>query len=133
MSFQQITILGRVGNDAELRFTPSGSAVSGFSFASNETWKDGSGQKQERVTWHRVTMWGKMAESLSEHITKGKMLLVTGTVTARAYTDNAGEVKASLEVKADQVRFAGGNSGDNGGNNASVDNVGVQDSEEIPF
>ena len=130
MSFQQITILGRVGNDAELRFTPSGSAVSGFSFASNETWKDGSGQKQERVTWHRVTMWGKMAESLSEHITKGKMLLVTGTVTARAYTDNAGEVKASLEVKADQVRFAGGNSGDN---NGSAENVSVENSQDIPF
>lgn len=137
MSYQKITILGRVGNDAELRFTPSGSAVASFSLASNETWKDGSGQKQERTTWHRCTLWGKVAEALAEHVTKGKMLLVEGAVTARAYTDKSGEAKASLEVKVDQLRFAGGSAGngDATGNSDSTweSTTTVADSKEIPF
>ncbi len=133
MSFQSITILGRVGTSAELRFTPSGTAVAGFSLASNETWKDGSGQKQERVTWHRCTLWGKAAESLAEYVTKGKMIMVTGTVTARAYMGKNGEAAASLEVKVEQLRFAGGNGGDSSNHADPTDNINVEDSPDIPF
>lgn len=140
MSFQKITILGRVGNSAELRFTPSGVAVAGFSLASSETWKDGNGTKQERTTWHRCTLWGKTAEALAEHVTKGKLLLIEGTVTARAYMDKNSEPQASLEVKVDQLRFAGGkNDGDNSnGSGSSGDSNGYSgttapEGEDIPF
>lgn len=133
MSFQNITILGRVGAAAELRFTPSGTAVAGFSLASNETWKDSNGTKQERVTWHRCTLWGKAAESLAEYITKGKMIMVTGTVTARAYAGKDGNPAASLEVKVEQLRFAGGNGGDSGNHADPTDSIGVDNASEIPF
>ena len=129
--YQSIHLLGRVGNDAELRFTPSGSAVASFSLATSETWNS-NGEKQERTTWHRCTLWGKAAESLAEHVTKGKMLFVDGTVSARAWTDKDGKPQASLEVKVNQLRFAGGRS-DNGHTNGSVDNVSVDSSESIPF
>lgn len=131
MSYQQITILGRVGQSAELRFTPTGTAVAGFSLASNETWKDGNGQKQERVTWHRCTLWGKTAEALAEHVTKGKLLFVEGTVSARAYADKDGNPQASLEVKVNQLRFAGGKGDSN--SNGNLDDVSVEDSTDIPF
>jgi len=133
MSFQSITILGRVGTSAELRFTPSGTAVAGFSLASNETWKDANGQKQERVTWHRCTLWGKAAESLAEYVTKGKMIMVTGTVTARAYMGKNGEAAASLEVKVEQLRFAGSNGADSGNHADPTDSINVEDSPDIPF
>ena len=133
MSYQKITILGRVGNDAELRFTPSGTAVAGFSLASNETWKDANGQKQERTTWHRCTLWGKTAEALAEHVTKGKMLLVEGSATARAWTDKEGKAQASLEVKVDQLRFAGGSSNGNGGHSTESLDRTVENPEDIPF
>lgn len=132
MSFQSITVLGRVGTSAELRFTPSGVAVAGFSLASNETWKDSSGQKQERVTWHRCTLWGKAAESLAEYVTKGKMIMVTGTVTARAYMGKSGEAAAGLEVKVEQLRFAGGNGADSGNHADPTNGASVADGDEMP-
>lgn len=130
MSYQQITILGRSGNDCEMRYTPSGTAVASFRFASNEKWTDGSGQKQERVIWYKVTIWGKPAESLSEYITKGKELLIIGTVTASAYMDKQGKPAASLDVKADTIRFVGSKGGSS---TDPTDSVNVEDSQSIPF
>lgn len=130
MSYQQIVILGRSGNDCELRFTPSGTAVASFRFASNEKWTDGSGQKQERVIWYKVTLWGKAAESLSEYITKGKELMVIGTVTASAYMDKQGKPAASLDVKADQIRFAGSKGGSS---TDPTDSINTPDEEPMPF
>ena len=133
MSYQSIQILGRVGKGgAELRYTPTGAVVASFSLASNENCKDANGQKQERVTWHRCTLWGKAAEALSEYITQGKMVFVDGTVSARGYLDKGGDVQASLEVKVNQFRFAGGDSG-NAGQGESIDNVHIEDSKELPF
>lgn len=133
MSYQSIQILGRVGQSAELRYTATGTAVASFSLASNETWTS-NGERQTRVTWHRCTLWGKVAESLAEHITKGKELFVSGTVTARAYTAKNGEAAASLEVKVDQVRFVGSKSDNQGSSYADpTDNVSVDEAADLPF
>ena len=109
MSFQQITVVGHAGADAEMRYTPSGVPVASFSIASSRKWKNAQGVEQEATTWHRVTAWRKLAEVCGEHVHRGDRLLVTGTVEARAFLDNrTGEPRAALEVTADTLRFLGG-------------------------
>ncbi|MCO5214260.1 MAG: single-stranded DNA-binding protein [Caldilinea sp.] len=104
--YQQITIIGHAGADAEMRYTPDGTPVTSFSVATSRKVKD-----QDRTTWHRVTCWRRLAEITGEHVKRGDRVLVTGTVEARAFADGrSGEPRASLEITADTVRFLGGNS-----------------------
>jgi single-strand DNA-binding protein len=132
--YSQIVIVGNIGSDAEVRTTPSGQSVANFSVACNRKWTDNAGVKQEQVTWFRVAVWGKFAEATAPYLTKGKLVLVEGSkIAARAYTNNAGEAAASLELTADTIRFLGGN----GGNGSVAASVEVETSEltmdEIPF
>ncbi len=107
--YQQIQIVGFVGADPEMRFTPSGDAVTTFSVATSRKHKNAQGNTVEHTTWHRVTTWRKLAETCGEHVKRGDRLLVAGTVEARAWADGrTGEPRASLEVTADTVRFLGG-------------------------
>ena len=109
MSFQQITVVGHAGADAEMRYTPQGVPVASFSVATSRKWKNAAGVEQEATTWHRVTAWRKLAEVCGEHVHRGDRLLVTGAVEARAFLDNrTGEPRAALEITADVVRFLGG-------------------------
>lgn len=107
--YQKITIVGNVGQAPEMRYTPSGQAVASFSVAVNKSWVGADGQRQDKTTWFRVTCWRKLAEVVSEHLSKGQLVLVTGDVEeARPWTDRDGNQRASLEVTADTVRFLGG-------------------------
>jgi single-strand DNA-binding protein len=109
MTYQQITLVGNVGRDPELRFTSSGIAVTDFSLAVNRVWTDQSGQKQERVTWWRVTCWRRQAEVVAQYVKKGKQVLVTASqIEADAYMGRDGEPRASLNITADEVRFLSG-------------------------
>lgn len=131
--YQELTLVGNVGSDSELRYTPSGSPVMSFSFATSETYAT-NGEKKTDTTWWRVSLWGERAVKLTEYITKGKQLLVTGTVKARAYQDKSGNLQASLEVKAQTIRFVGSkndSAATNGGGN--LGGVNVDDSDEMPF
>jgi single-strand DNA-binding protein len=104
--YQQLIILGNVGSSVEQRFTPSGVAVTTFSLAVNRRWNNADGQAQEKTTWYRVTCWRKLAETVAQYVVKGQQVLVIGEeVEARAFTDKAGENRASLEVTAREVRF----------------------------
>ena len=104
--YQELTIVGNAGADAEMRYTPSGVPVTTFSVATSRRAKD-----QEVTTWHRVTCWNKLAEVTGEHVHRGDRVLVTGIVEARAFLDKrTGEPRAALEVTASNVRFLGGNS-----------------------
>lgn len=106
--YQQINLVGNLGSDPELRFTPSGVPVASFNLAINKTWTNQDGQKQEKSTWFRVTVWRKLAEIVAENLTKGRQVLVIGEVDeARAYTDKDGNNRASLEVTATVVKFLG--------------------------
>lgn len=105
-SYQQITLLGNLGNDPEMRYTASGTAVTSFSLAVSRQWTDASGEKKEKVTWFRVSVWGNQAEPCSTYLHKGSKVLVVGEVEeARVYTDKDGNARASLEVKAATVQF----------------------------
>lgn len=106
--FQQLTIVGHAGADAELRYLPDGTAVATFRVATAKKVKQPNGSETEVTTWHRVTCWRKLAEVCGEHVHKGDRLLVTGEVQASAWLDGrTGAPRATLEVRADTVRFLG--------------------------
>ncbi len=106
--FSKTIVVGYLGRDPELRFTPSGQQVCSFSVATSRSWTDQSGQQQEKTTWFRVTAWGKLAELCQQYLTKGRLVLVEGEVDASAWTAQTGEPRASLELNARNVRFLGG-------------------------
>jgi single-strand DNA-binding protein len=106
-----ITVIsGNVGRDAELRYTPSGVAVADFSVATNRVWTDrNTNERREKTTWFKVTVWGARAESLAPHIKKGNRITVSGEIDCSAYQNQGGEARATLELRADQITFGGGN------------------------
>ncbi len=105
--YQKSIIVGNLGQDPEMRYTPSGKAVTNFTVAVNRKWTNQSGEQQEKVTWFRVAAWDKLAELCNQYLSKGRLVLVEGEVEANAYTSQEGEAKASLELTARNVRFLG--------------------------
>ncbi len=104
--YQQITLIGNLGRDPEMRYTPSGVPVTSFTVAVNRRWTGQDGQPQEKTIWFRVTAWRKLAETASQYLTKGSKVLVVGTVEEpQAYIDREGQPRASLEVTAQDIRF----------------------------
>lgn len=104
-SFNKVLLLGRLGQDPDLRFTPSGAVVCNFSIATSESWKDSAGEKQEKTQWHKVVVWGKSAEVCGERLKKGSQVCVSGKMIYRQW-ENKDDVKmTTAEVEAD--RFGG--------------------------
>jgi single-strand DNA-binding protein len=99
----KVILVGNLGRDAELRYTPGGAAVANFSVATTETWNDKAGQRQERTEWHRIDLWGKQAESLSEYLVKGKQVYVEGRLQTDEFTDKEGTKRKSTKVRADRI------------------------------
>ncbi len=106
--FQRIVIVGNLGSDPEMRFTPSGVPVTSFSVAVNRRWTDSNGEQREKTTWFRVTAWRKLAELCNQYLSKGRLVLVEGEIDASAWLDNQGNPRATLELTARNVRFLGG-------------------------
>ncbi len=137
--YQQITLVGRLGNDPEMRYTPSGVPVTTFSLAVSRTWTGQDGQRQEKTTWFRVTVWRKQAEVVSQYLTKGRQVLVVGEVEeARPWMDRDGNPRASLEVTANVVRFLGSRADtmevpSGGGATAAPASSEADSEEDIPF
>lgn len=104
--YQQITLIGNLGRDPEMRYTPTGVPVTSFTIAVNRRWTGQDGQQQDKTTWFRITAWRKLAETASQYLTKGSKVLVIGTVEEpQAYIDREGQPRASLEVTAQDIRF----------------------------
>lgn len=101
-------LIGNLGRDAELRFTAGGTPVASISLATSERYTDREGQRREQVEWHRVTIWGKTAESLNEYLTKGKQIYVEGRLQTREWTTRDGEKRKATEIRADRVVLLGG-------------------------
>lgn len=118
--YQQIMLMGNLGNDPEMRYTPSGIPVTSFSLAVNKSWVSQDGQRQDKTIWFRVTAWRKTAETVSQYLTKGQRVLVVGEIEeARAYTDRDGNMRASLEVTAQTIKFLGSRNEASGSQEAS--------------
>ena len=104
-------IIGNLGTDPELRYTPAGVPVCNFNVAVNESWTGQDGQKQEETTWFRVTAWRGQAESAAEYLTKGRQVHIEGKMRAsEPWQDNEGNYRNTLELTARRVTFLGGNS-----------------------
>ena len=122
-SVNKVILVGNLGRDAELRYTPGGAAVATLNMATTEVWNDKSGQRQEKTEWHRVILWGKQAESLQEYLTKGKQIYVEGRLQTRQWDDKDGNKRYTTEIKADRITLLGGGGG--GGRGASTDRGGA--------
>lgn len=137
-SVNKVILVGNLGRDAELRYTPGGAAVATLNLATTETWNDKqSGQRQEKTEWHRIVLWGKQAESLQEYLTKGKQIYVEGRLQTRSWEDKeTGQKRYATEIRADKITLLGGGGGRSGG--SSGDDAGGEpvqplDDDDIPF
>lgn len=104
MSVNKVIVLGRLGQDPELKYTPSGAAVCTLSVATSEAWTDKSGQKQERTEWHRAVVWGKLAELCGQYLGKGRQVYLEGRLQTRSW-EKDGQKRYTTEINANVVQF----------------------------
>jgi single-strand DNA-binding protein len=107
----KVILIGNLGANPELRYTQGGQAVANFRIATNEKWNDKNGQTQERTEWHRVVVWGKLAELCNQYLVKGRQVYVEGRLQTREWTDKENKKNYTTEVVAQQVTFLGGRDG----------------------
>jgi single-strand DNA-binding protein len=124
-SVNKVILVGNLGRDSELRYTPGGAAVATLNLATTEVWNDRNNARQEKTEWHRIVLWGKQAESLQEYLTKGKQIYVEGRLQTRQWDDKDGNKRYTTEIKADRITLLGGGGGAGGGGR-SMDRSGSQ-------
>jgi single-strand DNA-binding protein len=107
MSVNKAILIGRLGKDPELRYTPGGKAVASFSLATSESWTGTDGQRNESTTWHNIVVWGKTAELAKEYLKKGLEVYIEGRISNRSYDDKDGNKRYVSEIVAQTVRFLG--------------------------
>jgi single-strand DNA-binding protein len=107
MSINKVMLIGRLGQDPELKYTPSGAAVCNFSMATSDSWTDKAGQKQERTEWHRIVVWGKLAELCNQYLAKGRQAFVEGSLQTRSW-EKDGVKRYTTEINGRNVQFLGG-------------------------
>ena len=135
-SLNKVILIGNLGQDPEARFTPQGTAVCNLSVATNESWKDQNGEMQDRTEWHRVVMYGRMAETATEYMKKGQMLYVEGRLNTREWEDQNQIKRRTTEIRCDNFTMLGKRSDSSGPPSADPDSskkpdVGVDD--DLPF
>jgi single-strand DNA-binding protein len=116
MSFNKVIVVGNLGRDPELRYTPQGTAVCSFSVATSEKRRDKAGEFQEITTWFKVTLWGKQAETASKYLVKGKPVYIEGRLRVEEYTDRDGKNRYTLELNGSDMQFIGSGGGQSDGN-----------------
>jgi len=103
----KVIIIGRVGKDPELKYTPSGAAVCNLSVATTDRYKDKQGEKQETTEWHNVTAWQKLAEICGKYLAKGSKVMIEGKIQTRNYDDRDGNKKYITEIIASNMEMLG--------------------------
>lgn len=115
----QVTIIGNLGQDPEVRYMPNGNAVANVTVATSESWKDQQGQQQEKTEWHRIVVFGKLAEICGEYLRKGSQVYFQGKLQTRKWQDQSGQDRYSTEIVVDQrgsMQMLGGKNDGNGQN-----------------
>lgn len=107
----KVILIGTLGKDPEVRYSQSGAALASLSIATNESWKDKNGEKQERVEWHRVKFFGKLAEIAGEYLKKGGQVYIEGSLRTEKYTDKQGVEKYSTDIIGSEMQMLGGKDG----------------------
>ena len=106
-SVNKVILIGNLGRDPEVRYMPEGGAVTNISIATTDTWKDKSGEKQERTEWHRVAFFGRLAEIAGEYLKKGSQVYVEGALRTRKWQDKEGQERYTTEIVANEMRMLG--------------------------
>jgi single-strand DNA-binding protein len=120
-SVNKVILVGNLGRDAELKFTPSGFPISSFSLATTDRRKDKDNTWQEKTEWHRIKLLGKQAESLQDYLKKGKQIYVEGRLETRSWDDKDGQKKYMTEIVADRIQLLGSGGGGGRGGSSSRD------------
>ncbi len=128
-TYNRVMLVGRLGRDPELRYTQAGTPVANLSLATDESYNDREGNRQSKTEWHRVVVWNRQAETVSNYLGKGRLVLVEGSLQTRKWQDQQGQNRYTTEIKAQRVVFM--DSGQGGGERPAQD--ASQDSEEDPF
>jgi single-strand DNA-binding protein len=105
MSVNKVILIGRLGRDPETRYTSSGQAVCNFTLATDESFKDRAGERQKRTEWHRIVMWGKLAEISQQYLKKGTMIYIEGRLQTRQWDDRSGNKRTTTEIVANVMRM----------------------------
>ncbi|MDP2828124.1 MAG: single-stranded DNA-binding protein [Sulfuricellaceae bacterium] len=118
-SVNKVIIVGNLGKDPEMRYMPSGDALCNFNVATTDSWKDKSGEKQEKTEWHRISMFGKLAEIAGQYLKKGSQVYIEGRLQTRKWTNKEGQDQYTTEIVANEMKMLGSRSG-GGGNTFEV-------------
>jgi single-strand DNA-binding protein len=138
----KVLLIGRLGADPELKTVTGGQNVARLSLATSENWTDREGQKQERTEWHRIVVWGKLAELCGKYLSKGRQVYVEGRLQTRSWEDQQGQKRYTTEIVANTVQFLGGGQANANPQTSQNSDFGAQDfgpepsfdtSDEIPF
>ncbi len=137
--YQKLVIVGRLGRDPEMRFTPTGQAVTSFSVATDRQYTDQSGKPVKETVWFRITAWGKLAETCNTYLQKGKLVLIEGRLTVdaktggpRTWVGQDGQTRASYEVTANTVKFLSQRS-EGASESGAEEDMDIAPAEDIPF
>jgi single-strand DNA-binding protein len=106
-SVNKVILIGRLGKDPEVKYTPSGAPVARFTLATDESFKDRSGEQQRRTEWHAIVAWNKLAEICGEYLSKGKQVYIEGSIRSRQWEDQSGNKRTSFEIVARDMRMLG--------------------------
>jgi len=106
-SVNRVILVGRLGRDPEVKYTPSGAPVAKFSLATDEVFKDRSGEQQKHTEWHNIVAWNKLAEICGQYLTKGKQVYIEGSIRSRQWEDQAGNKRTSYEIIASRMQMLG--------------------------
>ena len=123
--YQTTTIIGNLGRNPEMTYLPNGTPVTTVSVATSRRWTDAAGVAQERTTWWRVSAWRKLAEVCNQYLAKGRQVMVEGEASVSAWLGKDGEAMATLELRANTVKFLGGKS--------DAAPISVDDVDAVPF
>ena len=140
-SVNKVIVLGNLGRDPELRHTPAGKAVCTLRVATNESWTDQAGERQERTEWHQIVVWGRSAENCNQYLRKGRSVFVEGRLQTRKWQDKEGQDRWTTEIVADRVQFIGGGERGAGAGaggspfegDAEIPPPSPSESDDIPF
>lgn len=136
-SVNKVILLGNLGKDPEVRYTPDGTPVASFSLATSEKWTDKSGQTQENTEWHSIIAWNKLADICKRFLTKGSKAYIEGKIKTRSWTDRDGNQRKTTEIIASSIVLLGGKQGERSepqpmASNDSFGDAGITDND-IPF
>jgi len=134
----KVILIGNLGGDPELRQTPGGTSVATFTLATNESWVDKDGNRQEKTEWHRIVAWRRLAEICGEYLAKGRQVYIEGRLRTRTWEDKQGQQRKTTEIEADRMLMLGSREGSGGGGQQNrtpefaKESVSMDD-DDLPF